>query len=162
ELYNVNEDFSQANDLAASNPQKLRDLQDIWWSEAAKYNVLPLDWRAVERLSDEAMGRPTLGGNATTYTYYPGQIGLPNGAAPRALLKNPGSSPKTSKSPKTGPKAESRRPAAWPAATAFTCATANRSSFTTISTSNAPPPPPPSRYRKAKRNSSWILPIKAK
>ena len=35
ELYNIDEDFSQANDLAAKNPQKLRELQDLWWSEAA-------------------------------------------------------------------------------------------------------------------------------
>ena len=50
ELYNIDEDFSQANDLAQANPEKLRELQDLWWVEAAKYNVLPLDWRGVERL----------------------------------------------------------------------------------------------------------------
>src|SRR5690606_433895 len=58
ELYKVDEDFSQANDLAAKNPEKLREMQDMWWVEAAKYNVLPLDWRAVERLNGELMGRP--------------------------------------------------------------------------------------------------------
>jgi arylsulfatase len=42
ELYNVDQDFSQADDLAAANPQKLRELQDLWWVEAARYNVLPL------------------------------------------------------------------------------------------------------------------------
>jgi arylsulfatase len=89
ELYNIKEDFSQANDLAAANPQKLRELQDLWWAEAAKYNVLPLDWRAVERLNAEAMGRPTLGGaDRRSYTYYPGQIGLPNEASPRILNKS--------------------------------------------------------------------------
>jgi arylsulfatase len=46
ELYNIDQDFSQADDLAAANPQKLRELQDLWWAEAARYNVLPLDWRA--------------------------------------------------------------------------------------------------------------------
>lgn len=88
ELYNVDEDFSQANDLAATNPQKLRELQDLWWGEAARYNVLPLDWRATERFNSEAMGRPELGGNRKTYTYYPGQVGLPNDAAPRILNKS--------------------------------------------------------------------------
>jgi arylsulfatase A-like enzyme len=34
ELYNVDEDFSQANDVAQANPQKLRELQDLWWVEA--------------------------------------------------------------------------------------------------------------------------------
>jgi arylsulfatase len=88
ELYNIDEDFSQANDLAASNPQKLRELQDLWWAEAARYNVLPLDWRAVERLNAELMGRPSLGGDRKTLTYYPGQVGLPNEASPRILNKS--------------------------------------------------------------------------
>jgi Sulfatase len=88
ELYNVANDFSQANDLAGTNPQKLRELQDLWWSEAARYNVLPLDWRAVERLNAEAMGRPSLTGDRKTFTYYPGQVALPNEAAPRILNKS--------------------------------------------------------------------------
>src|SRR5262249_20280636 len=45
ELYDINQDFSQATDLAKSNPEKLRQLQDLWWAEAARHNVLPLDWR---------------------------------------------------------------------------------------------------------------------
>lgn len=88
ELYNVDEDFSQANDLAQANPEKLRQLQDQWWTEAAKYNVLPLDWRAVERLNAELMGRPSLTGDRKTFTYYPGQVALPNEAAPRILNKS--------------------------------------------------------------------------
>jgi arylsulfatase len=88
ELYNIDQDFSQANDLARDNSQKLRELQDQWWVEASKYNVLPLDWRAVERLNAELMGRPSLAGNRKTFTYYPGQVGLPNEAAPRILNKS--------------------------------------------------------------------------
>ena len=88
ELYHIDKDFSQANDLAKDNPQKLRELQDQWWVEAAKHNVLPLDWRAVERLNAELMGRPSLAGNRKTFTYYPGQVGLPNEAAPRILNKS--------------------------------------------------------------------------
>ncbi|RPD42125.1 arylsulfatase [Chitinophaga barathri] len=88
ELYNVTDDYSQATDLSASNPQKLREMQDLWWVEAAKYNVLPLDWRAVERLNDEAMGRPSITGDRTSFVYYPGQLALPNGAAPRILNKS--------------------------------------------------------------------------
>jgi hypothetical protein len=88
ELYDVAKDFSQADDLAAAKPEKLRELQDMWWAEAAKYNVLPLDWRAVERLNSELMGRPSLTGNRKTYTYYPGQIALPGDAAPRILNKS--------------------------------------------------------------------------
>jgi arylsulfatase len=37
ELYNIDSDFSQADDLAAANPEKRRALQDLWWVEAAKY-----------------------------------------------------------------------------------------------------------------------------
>jgi arylsulfatase len=88
ELYNIDEDFSQANDLASGNPQKLRELQDLWWAEAAKYNVLPLDWRGTERLNAELMGRPSLTGDRKTFTYFPGQIGLVNEAAPRILNKS--------------------------------------------------------------------------
>ena len=88
ELYNVREDFSQANDIAAANPQKLRELQDLWWAEAAKHNVLPLDWRVGERFNAELMGRPSLAGDRKTFTYYPGQIGLPGEAAPRILNKS--------------------------------------------------------------------------
>jgi len=88
ELYNIDRDFSQADDLAGSNPEKLRQLQDLWWVEAAKHNVLPLDWRAVERLNAELMGRPSLTGDRKTFTYYPGQLGLPNDAGPRILNKS--------------------------------------------------------------------------
>jgi arylsulfatase A-like enzyme len=88
ELYNVKDDFSQANDLAVANPQKLRELQDLWWAEAAKHSVLPLDWRASERLNAELMGRPSLAGDRKTFTYYAGQVGLPGEAAPRILNKS--------------------------------------------------------------------------
>src|SRR5262245_30275025 len=86
ELYNIDEDFSQANDLAASNPQKLRELQDLWWAEDAKYNVLQMEWRVQERLNSELAGRPSLAGkDRKVFTYYSGQIGLPKDAAPRIL-----------------------------------------------------------------------------
>ncbi|HKB03692.1 MAG TPA: arylsulfatase, partial [Gemmataceae bacterium] len=88
ELYHIDKDFSQATDLAKENPEKLRQLQDLWWVEASKHNVLPLDWRGTERLNAELQGRPTLGGDARTFTYYPGQLALPNDAAPRVLNKS--------------------------------------------------------------------------
>jgi hypothetical protein len=88
ELYKIDEDFSQANDLAAQNPQKLRELQDLWWIEASKYNVLPLDWRGTIRMNAEAMGRPSLTGGRTSMTYYPGTVGLPDAASPRMCNKS--------------------------------------------------------------------------
>ncbi len=60
ELYDGNVDFSQAHDLAADQPDRLRDLQRLWLIEAVKYNVLPLDDRTAERVNAEMAGRPTL------------------------------------------------------------------------------------------------------
>jgi arylsulfatase len=60
ELYDGNSDFSQARDLAAQHPDKLRKLQRLWLIEATKYNVLPMDDRTSERLEPEMAGRPTL------------------------------------------------------------------------------------------------------
>jgi arylsulfatase len=88
ELYNLNEDFSQANDLAAKDPEKLRQLQDLWWTEAARYDVLPLDGRKTERLSAELQGRPSLAGKRTRFTFYPGVVALPAGSAPNVLNKS--------------------------------------------------------------------------
>lgn len=88
ELYNVDEDFSQSNDLAATQPEKLRQLQDLWWVEAARYQVLPLDWRGTIRMNAEAMGRPSLIRGRNSMTYYPGTIGLPDAASPSMTNKS--------------------------------------------------------------------------
>jgi len=72
ELYHVAEDFSQANDLAASNPTKLKELQDLFMDEAIKYSVLPLDDRVFERFNAAIAGRPDLMGDRTSLTVYPG------------------------------------------------------------------------------------------
>jgi arylsulfatase A-like enzyme len=60
ELYDTNTDWTQARDLAAEQPEKLAELQQLFLEEARKYNVLPLDDRRVERLDAETAGRPTL------------------------------------------------------------------------------------------------------
>ena len=72
ELYNTNEDWSQANDLSKEMPEKLRELQDLFLIEAAKYNVFPLDDRVYERFNAAVAGRPDLPGNRKTMTFYPG------------------------------------------------------------------------------------------
>jgi hypothetical protein len=84
ELYHVAADFSQADDLAKQNPDKLRELQDLFWAQAALYNVLPLDATFAER-ADPAI-RPSLTRGRTTFTYYPGMIRIPEGSTPD--LKN--------------------------------------------------------------------------
>ena len=60
ELYNESEDFALTNDIAAENPEKLKELQDLFMEEAKKYHVLPIDDRVFERLDAGRVGRPTL------------------------------------------------------------------------------------------------------
>jgi arylsulfatase len=86
QLYNLNDDFSEANDLAAKNPQKLRELQDLFWIEAAKYNVLPLDDRFIER-ADPSM-RPSLIEGRTKFTYFPGVRRVPESSSPDVKNKS--------------------------------------------------------------------------
>jgi arylsulfatase len=59
ELYSP-EDWTQANDLAKEQPEKLAELQQLFLDEAKKYNVLPLDDRRAERFNADLAGRPQL------------------------------------------------------------------------------------------------------
>ena len=86
ELYHIDQDFSQADDLAAKYPEKLQALKDLWWAEAARENILPMDWRAVERLSDQLTGRPSIAAGRTTFVYETPLVALPEASAPD--LKN--------------------------------------------------------------------------
>jgi arylsulfatase len=60
ELYDGSRDWTQAHDLSMEMPEKLHELQWLWLIEAAKYNVLPLDDRRIERFNSDLAGRPTL------------------------------------------------------------------------------------------------------
>jgi len=80
ELYNINQDFSQANNLADKFPDKLKELQKAFDVEAKKYNVYPLDSSFASR-ADPAI-RPSLTRGRTEFTYYPGMIRIPEGSAP--------------------------------------------------------------------------------
>jgi arylsulfatase len=60
ELYDGNVDWTQANDLAAEQPDRLAALQRLWLIEAVKFNVLPIDDRRFERLNATIAGRPQL------------------------------------------------------------------------------------------------------
>lgn len=76
ELYHVDEDFSSANDLAAKNPEKLKELQDLFLEEAIKNHALPLDDRMLERLNATLVGRPDLMGGRTSLTVFEGMKGM--------------------------------------------------------------------------------------
>lgn len=80
ELYDTSKDFSQANDLAAEMPDKLRDLQLLFYTEAARYNVLPIDNSKTERL-DPAI-RPSLTRGRKSFSYTEGMVRIPEGASP--------------------------------------------------------------------------------
>ncbi len=83
ELYQTDTDFTQANDLAAKQPNKLKELISLWETEARKYNVLPLDDRRYERVADPT--RPIAAIVTNKYTYYPGTSILHPLAAPQIL-----------------------------------------------------------------------------
>jgi arylsulfatase A-like enzyme len=70
ELYHLEKDFTQATDLAAQNPQKLKELQDTFDMEARKYNVYPLDDRFAQRFDHSLRPNPLAG--ITSFTYGPG------------------------------------------------------------------------------------------
>jgi len=76
ELYHVEQDFSAANDLAAKNPKKLKELQELFLTEAARNQALPLDDRFLERTNATLVGRPDLMGDRTSLTVYEGMVGM--------------------------------------------------------------------------------------
>lgn len=79
ELFHIAEDRSQCRDLAAEHPDKLEQLKALWYSEADKYNGLPLsDLNIVETMM---RSRPYLTGERSTYIYYPHCAGVGVGAA---------------------------------------------------------------------------------
>lgn len=82
ELYHVEEDWAENHNLAAENRAKLIEMISMWYVEAGKYNVLPVDGRGVQRFADE---RPQLTDDRTRYTFYPNTQAIPFNAGPRLL-----------------------------------------------------------------------------
>jgi arylsulfatase len=80
ELYNVDQDFSETTDLAASNPAKLKEMQALFMKEAEKYRVLPIDDRSIERFDPVVAGRPDLMAGRKTLTVYEGMTGMSENA----------------------------------------------------------------------------------
>jgi hypothetical protein len=76
ELYDARNDFSLVNDLAAANPTKLKEMQDIFIKEAIKNRVLPIDDRLLERLNAVTAGRPDLMEGRTSLTLSAGMVGM--------------------------------------------------------------------------------------
>jgi arylsulfatase A-like enzyme len=76
ELYKVDEDFSEANNLAEENPAKLKELQAVFETEALRNHVYPIDDRRSERFNPAIAGRPDLLNGRKTLTVYPGMTGM--------------------------------------------------------------------------------------
>ncbi|WP_052223684.1 arylsulfatase [Novosphingobium malaysiense] len=70
ELYNLDKDFTQADDLADVMPGKLQQMKDLWWAQAGRNNVLPIDWRVGTRMNPKPKDR-------NHYVLYPGTINYP-------------------------------------------------------------------------------------
>jgi hypothetical protein len=85
ELYNIADDFSETNDLAAKNPDKLKELQGLFMDEARKYQVLPLDNSILQRI---LAPRPSATAGRTEFTYTSEVSGVPDGNAPNLLSRS--------------------------------------------------------------------------
>jgi arylsulfatase len=81
ELYHLADDFSEYDDLAEREPEKLREMIDLWWAEADRYGVLPLDDRNAMALFRASM-RPGLPTSRTRFVYYPPISHLVSDACP--------------------------------------------------------------------------------
>jgi arylsulfatase len=82
ELYDPANDPTQAHDVAAANPDKLKQLQDLFWREAERYQVLPLDASVATRL---VTPRPSLTAGRSEFVWTGPLTGTPNGDAPSVL-----------------------------------------------------------------------------
>jgi arylsulfatase len=85
ELYNIAQDYSEFNDLAASNPDKLKEMQALFLTEAGKYQVFPLDNTGFIRL---LAPKPSATAGVTDFTYTGVNPGIPVGNAPSILDKD--------------------------------------------------------------------------
>jgi arylsulfatase len=82
QLYNLNKDFSQSEDLAAKNPDKVKELKKMFIEEAKKYQVFPLDASVAGRI---VAPRPNITSGRTEFVYTKPMVGLPQGDSPFLL-----------------------------------------------------------------------------
>ena len=82
QLYNLNKDFSQSEDIAAQHPQKVKEMRQKFVAEAKKYNVFPLDASVAARI---VAPRPNITAGRTEFVYTRPMTGLPQGDSPLLL-----------------------------------------------------------------------------
>jgi hypothetical protein len=85
ELYNINDDYSEYNNLAAKNPDKLREMQELFLVEGSKYNVFPLDNSVIVR---GIAPRPSATAGRNVFSYSGEISGIATSAAPDILNKS--------------------------------------------------------------------------
>ena len=78
----MKEDFAETNNLAEKEKTRLIAMIGMWYNEAGKYNVLPIDSRGLQRVREE---RPQIAVSRNRYVLYPGTQSIPAGAAPKIL-----------------------------------------------------------------------------
>ncbi|MEC7553276.1 MAG: arylsulfatase [Pseudomonadota bacterium] len=79
ELYHLAEDFNEVHNLAEVEPERLQQMQSLWWQQAETNQVLPLDDRFAPRFAENAERHR---GGRTHYTFWPGMGHLPSDVAP--------------------------------------------------------------------------------
>lgn len=82
ELFDLNTDYSQVTDVAAQNPDKVVALKQVFYEEAKKYNVLPLDASVAARI---VAPRPNITAGRSEFVYTTPMVGLPQGDSPLLL-----------------------------------------------------------------------------
>jgi arylsulfatase len=82
ELYDLSKDWTQADDVAAANPQKVKELQELFLNEARKYQVLPMDASVATRL---VQPRPNITAGRSEFDYTRPLTGIPQGDSPLFL-----------------------------------------------------------------------------
>ena len=79
ELFHLDGDFSEVDDLAAKHPERLAEMTELWWSEAEKHNVLPLDDRFAARFAENAA---RFQGARNNFVFHAGMGHVPSDVAP--------------------------------------------------------------------------------
>jgi arylsulfatase A-like enzyme len=82
ELYDLSKDWTQDDNVAAKYPDKVKEMDKLFWTEAAKYQVLPLDASVATRVVSP---RPSLSAGRTEFSWFGEITGTPNGDAPSIL-----------------------------------------------------------------------------
>jgi arylsulfatase len=82
ELYDLKNDWTQYDDVASKYPKKLAEMENLFWKQAAKYQVLPLDASVVSRM---VLPKPSITAGRSQFTYSGELSGVPNGDAPNLL-----------------------------------------------------------------------------